>query len=77
VNVEQRLREAIQAGETLKIVYNGGSNPGALREIAPISLSGDKLSAHCYSSNAVKSFAIDRIVLVDGQSATSERAPEI
>ena len=71
MNVVQRLRQAIRAGEALTIIYNGGSNPGALRKISPISLAGDKVSAHCYSSNAVKSFAIDRIVLPDEQTSAS------
>jgi len=74
VNVVQRLRQAIQAGEVLTIIYNGGSTPGASRKIAPISVAGEKLSAHCYSSNAVKTFAIDRIVLPDAQAAASAPA---
>ena len=71
MDIEQRLRQAIQAGEMLTIIYNGGSNPGTSRKIAPISLTGSKLSAHCYASNAVKTFAIDRIVLPEEEVAAS------
>lgn len=63
---EGRLREAIEAGEVLNIIYRGGSQPGTLREIAPISIKGDKLRARCYSSHAVKTFAIEKIIIVEG-----------
>lgn len=61
-----RLRQAIVAGEVLKIVYEGGSQPGATREIAPMSIHGDKVQAHCYTSNAIKQFRIEKIKILDG-----------
>ncbi|HFC93180.1 MAG TPA: hypothetical protein ENJ51_10250 [Leucothrix mucor] len=64
MNTEARLREAIEAGEVLKVVYNGGSQPGAMREVAPISIKNGKVRARCFTSNAVKSFVIEKITIL-------------
>lgn len=65
MNMEERLKEAISSGEVIKVIYEGGSQPGAVREIAPISIGNGKVRARCYTSNAVKSFVIDKIKLVE------------
>jgi predicted DNA-binding transcriptional regulator YafY len=64
MNIEASLKEAIETGEVLKVRYHGGSQPGALREIAPISVNGDKVRARCYSSDAVKTFVIGKVEIV-------------
>ncbi len=64
MNVEASLKEALETGEVLKVRYHGGSQPGALREIAPISVNGDKVRARCYSSDAVKTFVISKVEIV-------------
>ena len=64
MTTKKRLQNAIEAGESLKIVYNGGSQPGAMREITPISIKGQKTYAHCFASNAVKLFAIEKITIL-------------
>ena len=64
MNVEASLKKAIETGEVLKVRYHGGSQPGALREIAPISVNGDKVRARCYSSDAVKTFVISKVEIV-------------
>ena len=71
MSTEDRLRQAIESGEVLKVIYHGGSQPGSLREIAPISIKNGKVSARCYTSNAVKSFALEKIVVVEGESRPS------
>ncbi len=68
----EKLQEAIESAETLKIKYNGGSHPGSVREIAPISISKDKVRARCYSSGAVKLFFINKIELCTSSEAASE-----
>lgn len=65
---EGRLREAIESGEVLKVIYHGGSQPGSLREISPIRIKNGKVSARCFTSSAVKSFAIGKIVIVEGET---------
>lgn len=71
MSTEDRLRQAIESGEVLKVIYHGGSQPGSLREIAPISIKNGKVSARCYTSNAVKSFALEKIVVVEGETQSS------
>jgi len=70
VTTKKRLQEAIEAGEVLKVIYQGGSQPGTLREIAPINIKGGKVSARCFSSNSFKLFAIDKIVIIEGEIQT-------
>jgi hypothetical protein len=43
MTTEERLREAIKVGEVVKVVYNGGTQPGVLREIAPVSIRNGKV----------------------------------
>lgn len=69
MNTDERLVAAIRDGEVLKVVYRGGSDPGSVREIAPIQLIGDKVRARCYTSNAVKSFVVSRIEILEGAAA--------
>lgn len=64
MNVEASLKEAIETGEVLKVRYHGGSQPGTLRQIAPISVIGNKVKARCYSSGSVKTFIIDKVEIV-------------
>jgi hypothetical protein len=71
VSTEDRLRQAIESGEVLKVIYHGGSQPGSLREIAPISIKNGKVSARCYTSNAVKSFTVEKIIVVEGGTKLS------
>lgn len=65
-SVLQWITNAIQEGAVLQIIYLGGSNPGAIRYIAPIQLSSDgkRLWAFDVSSEGGprKSFTIDKIV---------------
>jgi hypothetical protein len=68
MSAEARLREAIEVGEVLKVVYNGGSQPGAMREIAPISINNGKVRARCFTSNAVKSFVIEKITILQEEN---------
>lgn len=65
MNTETRLREAIETAEILKIIYHGGSCPGAMRDIAPITLKNGQLRARCYQSGSVKTFMLAKIELVD------------
>lgn len=73
MNIEKQLKEAIEAGEVLRISYAGGSQPGTARDIAPISVKGGKVRARCYSSNAVKLFALDKISILDQSSAKPDK----
>jgi hypothetical protein len=74
MSTEARIREAIEVGEVLKVVYGGGSQPGAMREVAPISIENGKVRARCFTSNAVKLFVIEKITIL--QEANSVSAVE-
>jgi len=55
------LQEAIGTGEVAKIKYNGGSQPGAIREIVPKEIVKDKLRAYCLASDMDLTFTISKI----------------
>jgi hypothetical protein len=68
MSVVETLRASIRTGEIVTIIYHGGSNPGASREIFPIGImpGDDKLRARCIVDGATKVFKIDKISIVDG-----------
>jgi hypothetical protein len=66
MTTEERLITAISDRESLDIIYHGGSQPGTVRKIAPISIKDGKVRAFCYASNAMKLFAVENISIVDG-----------
>jgi len=55
------LKEAIDAGKVIKIKYDSGLQPGAVREIIPKEIVGNKLKALCLTSNKVLTFFLYRI----------------
>ena len=65
MDVVQALESSIEAGEILVVAYHGGSKPGSVREIAPISIKNGKVRARCYSSNAVKTFIAEKIEILN------------
>lgn len=68
MSVVETLRASIRTGEIVTIIYHGGSNPGASREIFPIGImpGDEKLRARCIVDGATKMFKIDKISIVDG-----------
>jgi ribosomal protein L7/L12 len=59
------LSQACETGEVLKIKYYAGSNPGTNREICPIEINGNKLTAMCLIADHEKTFFISKIELVE------------
>lgn len=59
------LTEAILNKEHVQIKYNGGSQPGSIREILPLKFIKDMLMAKCVATGAQKTFTIDKIELLD------------
>jgi len=72
MDVQEKLQEATESGEILKVKYHGGSQPGSIRDIAPISVKSGKVRAHCYTSNAVKTFSIEKIEVLEGGAVQKE-----
>lgn len=67
--VRLRLKDAIETGEILGIVYFGGSQPGTYREIYPIKLEGKHFKAKCFTSDAVKIFTISRVEILSNDAS--------
>lgn len=63
------LDEAISSKTSIMIIYHGGSQPGAKREITPLMILGAKLRARDVVSNRAKLFDLAKIELADGQAA--------
>lgn len=74
MSVAASLRDSLRTGEVLSIIYNGGSQPGTLRDIVPLQiLQGDeKVRARCMLSGVTKVFVIDKIALVDRDGVVVE-----
>lgn len=70
------LMSAAKTGEVLTIVYNGGSQPGSQRQIAPISFSGNKVWARCFPQNAVKSLSLHKIALPNDNEPLKQYDPD-
>lgn len=74
--IKEDIENAIKAGEPIKIKYNGGSQPGRIREIIPTKLSDNKVYAFCVTSGAHKLFIIDKIELIEETTAAIEYDPD-
>lgn len=63
-SIEAQILRAIPYGEILRIRYHGGSQPGSIREIVPKSLKKGLVKAVCVTSNAFKSFRLEKMEIV-------------
>ncbi|MDP6434394.1 MAG: hypothetical protein QF498_03175 [Arenicellales bacterium] len=69
------LEEAITTGEVLHVIYDGGSDPGSTRNISPISISGEKVTARCLNSGRVKTFLIQKLRLTEDPQSGGDWSP--
>tara|TARA_B100000686_G_scaffold339583_1_gene413897 strand:+ start:198 stop:875 length:678 start_codon:yes stop_codon:yes gene_type:complete len=65
-SIEKKIQAIIESGETIKIIYQGGSQPGSPREIAPHSIKGSIVIADCITTGKTKTFKLEKIELVEG-----------
>lgn len=65
MSVLHTLLETIEKHQKIDIVYEGGSQPGAYREISPLGIKYGMLMAYCHFARSVKYFAIEKISIVD------------
>lgn len=66
------LTKSMENGTRLEILYMGGSQPGSLREISVLQINKDSIRARCYSSNAVKTFIVDKIKLNNEKTSETQ-----
>jgi predicted DNA-binding transcriptional regulator YafY len=56
--------ECFLSNAPIEVIYNGGSNAGALRRIIPQSIKADgSFRAFCVESDTAKSFRLDKVEL--------------
>jgi uncharacterized protein (DUF983 family) len=65
---EELLKKAIDTGEVIKIRYNGGSQPGTIREITPLKIDGAYLEAFCSTQKRNRTFVISKIEVVSSST---------
>ena len=59
--------ECFLSNEPIEVIYNGGSNAGALRKLIPQSIKADgSFRAFCVESDTAKSFKLDKVELALG-----------
>ena len=68
MDTEEIIRLATETGEIIEVAYHGGSKPGSMRRLAPISLDGKLVRARCFDSGRVKTFSIDKIEILKNNS---------
>jgi hypothetical protein len=67
----EKFREAIGTGEVLRIVYDGGSSPGAIRDIIALAILDDgKVHAKCLNTLQAKTFVLSKMRLSDSAIET-------
>ena len=70
MTVLETLKDSIGTGKLITVIYHGGSQPGTTREILPMQITGNKIRARCYQSNAVKTFIIDKMEICQNPQNT-------
>jgi predicted DNA-binding transcriptional regulator YafY len=64
--LQQLLADAIDTGEIIRIVYRGGSRPGAVRDVIPLALTSDELRAHDVAAGIAKTFLLAKVETTEG-----------
>lgn len=73
----KKLLEAKENGEVIKVIYHGGSQPGAVRAIFPLNVLDDKVVAKCLASNEQKTFFLDKLEICTDQNINPTYDPNI
>ena len=74
---EDVLMAAIDTGEILTIIYQGGRHPGAARQIQPFQIEDNKIRALDIESGMRKQFIISKIEITDESALQQEYVPDI
>lgn len=75
MNTKQRLKKAAEAGEVITVIYHGGSQSGAKRNISPIRVTPTEMRARCLSTDEVKTYFVDKIEIVPENYPAPEYVP--
>lgn len=64
MNTRARLIEAIDNGETLSVVYHGGTQPGTARCLLPVGIIGNHLRALAPPDEQIHTYHVDKMEVV-------------
>jgi len=67
-DTKTQLQEAIETGEILTVIYHGGSQPGKSRQISPMKIKDNIVTAKALPDTRPKSFLISKIEIADSVS---------
>ena len=70
------LAMAIETGDIVRIVYHGGSRPGALRDVRPLWVTPDSLRATDLAARVDKTFLLARIEIANTAMPVTTLADE-
>lgn len=69
------LLSAARASVTVRIIYHGGSQPGARRDIVPLVVSDDLVMADDRATDSLRSFRLEMVELFDPSSTAEPYNP--
>ncbi len=72
-----RLAEAITAGEAIRIVYHGGSQPGTVREVLPLEVLDRMLRARDVAAGIDKHFLLAKLELASETTTAAVHDPTV
>ncbi|POC12194.1 WYL domain-containing protein, partial [Vibrio vulnificus] len=72
MGVLEQLQAAADKERKMMVAYYGGSNPGDIRELTPISVDEETrcFQAVCHISNEVKTFRVDDTEIIGRATST-------
>ena len=76
-DLRTRLAAAATAGEVVRVFYHRGSQPGTVREIAPLAVSGDEVRARDLAAGFDKTFKLAHLELVVGETTARAYNPVV
>jgi hypothetical protein len=74
--LQQLLAAAIGTGEVIRIVYHGGSRPGSVRDVRPLSVTPEALRAQDIASGLDRTFLLEKIEITDAPVTAPGRGPQ-
>jgi hypothetical protein len=69
------LTSAAKAGQVIRIVYHGGSQPGTVREVSPIVVATEEMRARDMTSGIVKTFLLSKVEIAGAEDSVPEYDP--
>ncbi len=61
--LQQLLAAAVETGEVIRIVYRGGTRPGAVRDVVPLAVTAEELRARDVAAGMDKTFLLAKLAL--------------